>query len=449
MRKNLHDVGEEAGEARGGLGGGLELRNGLCLQPVAQRVSGDRCLVLGGEVSLLSVGVMSNGSGPPEVLIQSAVDLNARDDDVLAGLGGGNLGGSANLVQDAVVRRIGDSHKVGLLTIGQLAKHALAEEGHLGVSRVETDGKLGSINLAVERDEGTAGARDCVTARAPDFAHGTVRAVCDVGPNPEDVALLAIDLGGVCHTSAEASLAAEDKAAERGDAERLTPQAVKLLSERAADLITAGGHEVDRGLGVEAHLHHHLAHLLNELLLRDSAGEELVKVLAVGLAVRGKIGGLLHDTRMGGIDRRHRETSILLAARRETAALRQTAAGSARAAGEMAAGSARAAGEMAGLAGERRRRTSLAQRDGWRCRRGECIGTGGNQGESASGEDRSPHDHNHQGNPLRKTVVTGCLYVQKGTPENLFFHFTHATQPCCATRARLQVLSTLANETCL
>mmetsp|Transcript_58871 Transcript_58871/g.49840 ORF Transcript_58871/g.49840 Transcript_58871/m.49840 type:complete len:337 (+) Transcript_58871:663-1673(+) len=89
----------------------------------------------------------------------------------------------------------------------------------------------------------------------------------------------------MCHTRSEPSLAAEDKAAERGDAEVLRPHAVKLLGEGFADLVTTSGDEVDGSLRVEAFRIHHLGHHLDESLLVDDTREGLVERASVSAGI--------------------------------------------------------------------------------------------------------------------------------------------------------------------
>ena len=84
-KNKLDNVGEEAGKAR--LAARLlQVCLSLSREPGRELVIAKCFLVIARQVCLLAVSVVRDGAGPEEVLVQSSVDLDARDDDVLAGV---------------------------------------------------------------------------------------------------------------------------------------------------------------------------------------------------------------------------------------------------------------------------------------------------------------------------------------------------------------------------
>ena len=158
--KDLKNISEEARKtrlaARASL---LKIRQRLGLEPVGQLVVGHNILIVEAEVRLDAVGVVRDGSRPPEVLVQRTMNLDSRNDDVLAGFGGGELRGGSHLVQDAVVSSVGDSNEVGLLAIRQLAQHLLPKKRHFCIGRIEAHRHLRRVDLVVERNQRATGAR--------------------------------------------------------------------------------------------------------------------------------------------------------------------------------------------------------------------------------------------------------------------------------------------------
>ena len=120
---------------------------GLCMHPLAEVVPGRSMLKLAGKVGLHAVRKVGDATRPPEGVSECAVDLHARDYNVLAvgGIWGhseesahantcvcmihlqgpdsfgvracGGFCRLANLVQDHIVGYVSDADEIGLLAI--------------------------------------------------------------------------------------------------------------------------------------------------------------------------------------------------------------------------------------------------------------------------------------------------------------------------------------------
>mmetsp|Transcript_90389 Transcript_90389/g.132258 ORF Transcript_90389/g.132258 Transcript_90389/m.132258 type:complete len:236 (-) Transcript_90389:382-1089(-) len=230
----------------------------LCLEPVGCLIIAHLSNELLGKVgfdlgTLCIVLVVSHRTRPPKVLVEGPVHLDPRHNNVLGGFGRRHLCRSLDRFQDAIVRRICHADKVrGLVPVGGLefCSDLRSHQRHFSIRGVELEAHVGAAaQLVVKRNQRSTCAGYRLTSRSPNFPHRrVVRAIRNVRGNPENVTFLScvVLLRGVGHACSEASLAAENKACQRGDVEGLPPQAVELFGKRAADFVAAGRDQVNR-----------------------------------------------------------------------------------------------------------------------------------------------------------------------------------------------------------
>ena len=91
--------------------------------------------------------------------------------------------------------------------------------------------------------------------------------------HPEDVSLDAIHNGSVSHRGLETRPSAKAEPSKAGNIEAVPPDAIQLLGERPADLVTTGGDQIDAVLWVEAVLGEDSCAVLDQHGVWNSARE--------------------------------------------------------------------------------------------------------------------------------------------------------------------------------